>query len=213
MASTTTDVIRRALRFLGVLSAGKVPTGSMLKDGLESLQSLVLALPGLLHNGVWREVAVTGAYTAREGDRCTVSGSGAVTLPTTVDTCIIDDCTPAGGSVATRPPMDLAKAQISGSVGNAGIWLYSASKAKWLQADALTAASEVPFGEEDVQGLAAQLAVNMMDEYGDQQAMSDRTTTLAGNSAKSMRARMKKAEPEDWNRPTSPYSHRQRDYW
>ena len=185
--STAQSRVRAALRLMGVLTRGREPSGPDAEDGLERLQNLILALPGLQLNGVWREVAVTAAYTAREGDRCTVTSPGAVTLPTTVTDC---------ETGCTRPPLDLAKVQIIGSVGNAGLWLYSATKGAWGQADSLELKSELPFGPEDDDGIAAILGVNMQDEYSEN-PLGDRTIALAQQFARSVRARLKKAEPRE----------------
>lgn len=189
--STALDIVRRALRSIGVIAAGKAPTGADQSDGLERLQSVILGLPGLLHNGRWCEVAVSSAYTARESDRCTVTAPGVVTLPTTI-TC----------DGASRQPRDLAKAQIIGEdATNAGLWLYSASKGAWAQADALVISSEIPFGAEDDAGLAAILAVDMAAEYGDEAELGQRTVASAQIATASFRARFKKSEPIDWTRP------------
>lgn len=184
--STCNDIVRRALRAIGVVAAGKSPTGSDAQSGMEYLQSLILDLPGLLKNGRWREVAVTGPYTAREGDRCTVSSPGVVTLPVT--TC-------------ARPPHDLARVQILGAADNAGLWIYIATKGAWGRLDALTIEDDMPFGAEDDAGLAAMLAVNMASEYGEESELGQRTVAAAQTAARSFRARFKKAEPIDWSRP------------
>lgn len=189
--STANDIVRRGLRLLGVLRAGQEPKGADAQDGLERLQSLILNLPGLLHNGRWCEVAVTTAYTARESDRCTVTAPGVVTLPTTITNC-----------GPTRPPLDLARVQIIGtSATNAGLWLYSATNGAWGQANALTLSSTMPFGAEDDEGLAAILAVNMAGEYGAEAELSQRAVTLAKEATYSLRSRLKKAQPIDWTRP------------
>lgn len=189
--TTPRDIVRRGLRAIGELSAGKQPSGSDAADGLERLQSLILDLPGLLHNARWCEVAVSTAYTAREGERCTVTSPGAVTLPTTV-TC----------DGVTRPPRDLSRVQILGaSATNAGLWIYSATRGAWGQADELTISSTLPFGSEDEEGLAAMFAVNIAAEYGGEADLGQRTIGTADRAARSFRSRFKKAEPRDWSRP------------
>jgi hypothetical protein len=189
--STALDIVRRSLRAIGVLAAGKQPTGSDPADALERLQSVILGLPGLLHNGRWREVATSASYTAKEGERISVTGAVTITLPSTI-TCV----------GATRPPLDLARVQILGaSVTNAGLWVYSASKGSWGQADRLTISGELPFGAEDDAGLAALLAVDMASEYGDEAELGQRTIATAQAAARSFRARFKKTEPINWSRP------------
>jgi hypothetical protein len=200
--STAKTIIRRALRLIGELAAGQEPTGSAASDGLERLQSLILDMPGLVQNGFWRETATSTVYAANEGHRVTVTSPGVVTLPLTVSH---DGC--------TRPPHDLAKVQIVGTAANVGLWLYSATKGAWGRADALTIVSELPFGSEDDEGLSAQLAVNMADEYGETVVLGPRTIAKAAISAKSFRARLKKSEARDPHRPDIHHLHHHRDYW
>lgn len=177
--STCQDIVRRALRLLAVVPAGQEPTGTDAEDGRDALQSLILGIPGLILNGRFHERAVSTAYTAKEGERLTATGAAAITLPLTVTW---DGC--------TRPPHDLAKVQIVGKVDNAGLWLWSATKEAWGRADGLTLESELPFGTEDDRGLGAQLAADLMDEYS--ATLGQRTLALAQQSARSLRARLKK---------------------
>lgn len=184
------DIIRRALRLLGVVARGQEPTGADAADGLEHLQSLILDLPGLLNNGRWREVSTSVTYTAHESDRVTASGAITVSLP-----LIITDCG------CSRPPRDMARVQILGAVTGAGLWIYSATKGAWGRADALTLTSEIPFGSEDEIGLAATLAVNMAAEYGAEAELGQRTVTLSVIAIKSLRSRFMRVQPIDWSRP------------
>lgn len=178
--STCLDIVRRAMR----LAAGEtgVPTGRDAADAMQRLQSVILGLPGFLHNGSWRDRFVSDAYTAKEFDRITVTAPGAVTLPTTI-TCDGD----------TRLPLDLAKVQILGTADNAGLWLYSVSKGAWGLASGLGLEDESPFGDEDDDGLAAQLAVVLADEFGG--AITAPTIQAANASKASLRSRFKKAVP------------------
>lgn len=189
--STALDIMRRALRAIGVLKAGKEPTGPDAQDALEHLQSVILGLPGFFHNGRWCEAAIDSAYTARESERITVTTPGVVTLPTVI-TC----------NTVSRPPYDLAKVQIIGAdAENAGLWLFSATKGAWGQADALSTSSELPFGPEDDAGLAALLAVDMAAEFGGEAELGQRTVAVAQAAARSFRSRFKKNQPIDWTRP------------
>jgi hypothetical protein len=185
------DIVRRALRLIGELTSGQEPTGPDAEDGVERLQGLILDLPGLIQNGQWHEraIAYPTPYAAREGHRYTVTAPGSVVLPATItwDAC-------------HRPPHDLTKVQILGAADNAGLWIYSATNGAWRQADALTINSDSPFGQEDDEGLAAQLAVNMADEYGETVALGPRTLSKAQQSTRSFRARFKKHELRDHRR-------------
>lgn len=175
--STCLDIVRRALR----LTEGEtgVPTGLRAEDALQRLQSVVLDLPGLLKNATWCDQFVSAAYTAQEGERISVTAPGVVTLPTIITSC-----------GAQRLPLDCARVQILGAATNAGLWVYSASKGAWGKANSLALNSESPFGDEDDEGLAALLAVALIDEYGGE--ISAATVSTANASKASLRSRFKK---------------------
>lgn len=183
--STMRDIVRRALR----LVAGEtgVPDGEDGADACQRLQSVILDIPGFIHNGTWRRdrYVTTGSYTARESDRIIVTSPGVVTLPTVIT---------GYGYPCPRQPIDLAKVQITWAA-NAGLWLYSATKAAWGRADGLQIENDHPFGPEDDDGLAAQLAVALLDEFGGE--ISAATTAKSNQSKASLRARFKKAVPRD----------------
>lgn len=191
MSTTCADLGRRALRAVGAIPAGKIPSGINAETVQEYLQSVILDLPGLLKNGRFHEVAVTSAYTARESDRCTVTAPGVVTLPTTVS------C-----EGYTRPPRDLARVQILGAdVTNAGLWVYSATLAIWSNVLGLKGSSDSPFGPEDDQGVAFITAVNIAADYGAEAELGQRTIAIANEATKSFRSRFKRSQPIDWSRP------------
>jgi hypothetical protein len=191
-ATTNADIVRRALRLLGVIPAGAEPAGTDQADTMERLQSVIMDLPGLVLNGRWHEKAISAAYTAGEGQRIAVTSPGVVTLPSAI--------TPTGG--CTRPPLDLARVWVQGVAENGGLWVYVASLGEWRQLDALEIGGEFPFGPEDVDGLSAQLAVAMMDEYGTQYPAGPRTISKAQASVASFRARFRKVQPTDCTRPS-----------
>lgn len=188
---TNADIVRRAHRLLGTLPAGGEPTGSMQSDSMERLQSVMLDQPGLILRGRWREKEIDADYTAKEGYRLTVT-AGDVTLPTEI--------TPTGG--CTRPPLDFARVWIQGTADNAGLWVFVASVGEWRQVDEREIGDEFPFGTEDVDGMAAQLAVALQDEYGAAYQAGPRTVAKAAQSVMAFRARYYRASPTDWSRPT-----------
>lgn len=191
-ATTNADIVRRALRLIGVVSGGEEPSGDDQRDAMERLQSVITDLPGLVLNGRWIETAVSAAYTAGEGERIAVTSPGAVTLPTIISDTGFDP----------RPPRDLARVWIQGEVDNAGLWVFVASLNAWRQLDGLEIGGDFPFGLEDVDGIAAQLAVASADDYGPQYPAQPRTLGKAAASAASFRARLKRAAPTDWTRPS-----------
>lgn len=188
--TTNADIIRRAHRLMGTVGAGQEPTGVDAADTMERLQSLILGLPGLVLNARWTEVATSSAYTAEEGDRITVTSPGAVTLPTTITPAFAD----------ARPPLDFARVQIIGGA-NAGLWVWIATKGQWVQLDALAISDDFPFGAEDVDGVAAMLAVEMAPEYGEAATLQQRTIAKAQAQNAAFRARLKRSAPTDYTRP------------
>jgi hypothetical protein len=193
--TTNADIVRRAMRQMGVLAAGQEPEGADASDAMERLSGLITGLPGLTLNARWRERATSAAYTARESDRITVTAPGAVTLPVTVSD-------PACGS---RPPRDLARVQIIGGA-NAGLWIYIAGKGAWVKVDALSLNDDFPFGKEDEEGIAAQLAVDFASEFAESATVNDRTLAKAQISARTFRARFMRTQPHDWTRPDDSFS-------
>lgn len=182
--STCLDIVRRALR----LTEGEtgVPTGLVAADSLQRLQSVILGLPGLLHNAPWNDRFTENATVeARPGGRLHVGQATVVTLPTVMTVCGVQ-----------RAPSDCARVQIIGP-GNpqAGIWIYSASKGAWGKATGLELTSESPFGDEDDEGLAALLAVALIDEYGGE--VSAATVSTATAAKASLRSRLKKCAPTE----------------
>jgi hypothetical protein len=182
MATTCEDIVRRALR--KAMGETGTPEGDEAEDALAALQSVILGLPGLLHNARWRDVYADSAYTACEGDRITVSDGATVTLPTTITTC-----------GRTRQPLDLARVQILGG-DSPGIWIWSATRGAWAQIDGLSIQDDLPFGEEDVEGLACMLAVRLVDEFGGE--VGPATVSMANIAAASFRSRLRRpALPND----------------
>lgn len=187
--TTNTDIIRRAHRLLGTLAAGQVPDGTKTADGMERLQSVILDQPGLLLRSFWNEVAASADYTAKEGDRITVA-AGDITLPTT----ITDD-----GDA--RPPKNFARVHILGDVDNAGLWVWVSSLGEWRQVDGLASGDDFPFGAEDVDGMAAQLAAALQPEYGASYQLQPAALAKASQSVAAFRSRYIKAQPKNYSRP------------
>jgi hypothetical protein len=191
--ATLADILRRAHRKLGLVRAGGSPTGHDVTDGIEVLQSVILGLPGLLHGARWNDVSTDTAYTAGEGERIEVTAPGAVTLPTSIAT--------AGGY--TRQPLDMARVQILGDDTDEmiGTWVYSRTNAAWARVTDLDETDDSPFGPEDTEGLACQLAVALAPEFGEAATLAAYTLSEAQKSARSFRSRFKRAEPRDSSRP------------
>jgi hypothetical protein len=151
--ATCRDVIKRALRMLGVLARGDEPASDEATDALEALKGLYLT-PGLL--GRLTPVVITADYTAGENERIfNADGAVTVTLPTTI--------TDADSSEA-RTPKNRALVVVTGT--NPGSFVYDAELGSWVQIDALTLASTAPFSTDLTEPLSARLAVSLSSDYG-----------------------------------------------
>jgi hypothetical protein len=162
--TTCLDIVNRALRYQGVLKAGQSASGSDASDALQHFQDVVNGLP-LLRNGEWSDTYLqsSAAYEATDGERITVAATYAptITLPATYTNSAGD----------TVPQLDLSRVLIVGdsdTVSTVGLWVFSASSGAWAQVNSLALSDDSPFGPEDAAGLAALVAISMVDEYGGQ---------------------------------------------
>jgi hypothetical protein len=174
--TTVSDILRRA--FLSAEGVRGVPTGDDAELALFRFQDLINSHL-YWKDGGWTDVYPTGAaYAADDGERVYASSACTVTLPTTY----VDEY---GETVAMR---DLSRVQIIGTAVNAGLWVYSGSLGQWSQANALEVASDLPFGPEDVPGLAAMLAVDLQSDGGGE--VSTKVREDAAAQERSFRARL-----------------------
>ena len=175
--TTVNDIMRRA--FLSAEGVRGVPTGDDATLTLFRLQDLIDSFLNY-RDGGWTDVYTAGetAYEADDGERVYAASTCTVTLPTTYEN---ED----GATVAMR---DLSRVQIIGTAINAGTWVYAASLGEWRQSNALAVSSDIPFGQEDVAGLAALLALELVSDGGGQ--VSDKVTMNAVAQERSFRSRL-----------------------
>ncbi len=150
---TCRDIIRDALRELGVIAPGDELNVDDIEVGIVRLQTTTLAL--VEGRGPWTTVDVVDDYAPAEGERVRVSqgASVTITLPDTVD----------GGGGQRRAPLDGARIAVVGTTQ--GVFLYRADLNAWVQADALSVDSQVPFNAVHHGGLAALLAVSLANAW------------------------------------------------
>lgn len=169
---TARDLIKRALRMLGVIDAGREPEAAEAADALTVLQSLLLGLPGSAH---WTDVETDENYTAGENERIRVTTASAVTitLPTTIESdstralCCNQNVTICGG-YSERAPKDGARVQIttiSGGATSEVTHRYRADLGEWKQVSGLGLTDEVPINADLQDDLAAVLALRIAPEY------------------------------------------------
>lgn len=205
---TCSDVIRRAARKMGLTYGGGMTVGGDTEDLMELLQSIILGAPGELLRGRFCDVEPASDYTAKVSERV---------FPQAPDLVITLPSTPGPYH---RRPRDLSRVQIMTyepdelrSPANVGLWLYVASRGRWMRADGLGKDDDFPFGNEDVEGFACQLAVAAFGEYGAATQPSARDIAVAGQCAASLRSRFYKVQPFDPTRPRDyPYGGGFRDY-
>lgn len=150
---TVRDTIKRAMRQLQVLAAGREPKASESADALTALQGLYNHLASTEAFGPLTNVLTSGSYVAGENER--ITGATSVTLPDT----ITDACTGL-----ERSPKDRAVVVVTGETP--ATHLYDADLAAWIDISALDLNADTPLGSRWAEGIAAQLAVMMAGEFG-----------------------------------------------
>lgn len=180
MARTVLDWIGRSMRMLGVLQAGKVPSGQRAKDALDAANGLILGLPeiGLAPN--LKEVIASGSYAAGEDERVVdpTGGPLTVTLPATINDC-----------GQTRTPHNGARVVVAGKTPVTHIYL---SNSGWHQVSGLELTDPAPLGDELYTAICAVLAVHLAPEWDVEP--NETTVALAQSGLMSLAAQFWRAE-------------------
>jgi hypothetical protein len=163
--ATCRDVIRAALRKLGVVKSGKEPSASQANDGLEELTSLLewLVVEGKL--GRLTDVLIsTSPYTAKAGQRIAYSGAGDLTytLPATEEYLDHEDV-PEDGDQEHRKPLELSPIVVESADG-ATTYIYDGGQ--WVDVSSLGLSDEAPLSQRYRRWLVAELAMRLADDYG-----------------------------------------------
>jgi hypothetical protein len=163
------DIITRAMRRIGVVASGKLPTDQEAADALESLKGIYRRWITEGGAGALKDVTPTGPYIAGENERI-VSDNLAVTsidLPSTISDCGV-----------SRPPRDASVVIIADTLsGHVEDFIYDAGTREWVSIEALTLTSVPPLAMRDANGLACYLALELADEFG--QTPTEMTTRNA----------------------------------
>jgi hypothetical protein len=181
--TTNLDVIKRALRKLGVLSSGNEPPADQASDTMEVLQSLVLELVGGGTFGRLYDVITDVDYTANENERIRAAVGITVTLPDTI-TGPPDWYPYVGGnwnaispglgsgwdygafySGYPRTPYDRSIITVVQD-GVETVNVYSAQTQGWVDINAMAQQDTFPLESYGINGMAAKLAVAMSSEFG-----------------------------------------------
>ena len=153
------DLICRALRRLGVLASGQLPTDEEAADALESLRAIILRTVSEGGLGQLAEViAPEGDYSPEEFTRILRldPDNTEIILPATVTECDIE-----------RPPYDgsiIAIADVT--IPQTVTYVYDGDLGAWLPVETMTLTSIPPLTQRDANGFASMLAVELADEYG-----------------------------------------------
>jgi len=188
MAVTVRQIVRGALKKLGVLAIGREPTAAEAQDALEALQGLYRELVGLGVFGRLVDVLVkTDTYNAREQERvvCDLQGGVTVTLPETITQSLLvsqpyyrsysdpwaTDWDYGHGGFSPeplpRPPRDGACIVIADVYSDCEeYYVYDANRAYWVRLDGLTLDTQAPLSGRYQNGLTAVLAMRLAAPFG-----------------------------------------------
>lgn len=176
MSTTCQTIINRALTKLGILgSSSATPTTADNALGLEALKGIYQRLINSGAFGQLTDVIVTSDYTAGENERIKTTSTVIITLPDQVSFVGYEPCAGYGqvglftDDNLVRPPRDLAVVSIvytdNGTIQD---YIYDNRLRQWVEINALTYTSVAPLALRDEGGLAATLAIDLADEFGQQ---------------------------------------------
>jgi hypothetical protein len=183
--ATCRDIIKKALRRIGVVAAGREPSAAMAEEALGHLidQYKDWVAKGVF--GKFRDVRITAAtYTPREQERVIIAdeNSCAITFPQVVTEEWGDYVGGFGGHdygfvsygatacvqrIETRTPRDQSVILITTECDcETRIRVYEASSARWQRIDTLELADAAPMSVLHEKLLADVLAGNLAEGYG-----------------------------------------------
>lgn len=169
------EIIRIALRRIGVLGAGQLPDDGEVKDHLETLKSLYLRMVNDGTFGRLTDVVPTDSieHNAMPLTRIAALDPATVILPETIEECG-RMTVPHDGSVIVV---------VHRTTRQTATHIYDSSSHDWVQIDHLQPTDIAPLSYRDPIGLACLLATELAGEYGQEiseitvrNAMSFRTS-------------------------------------
>ena len=144
------DIITRAMRRIGIVSGGQLPRDDERDDALETLKSLYRRLISQGSLSIVRDVRLPdGAVICGKPGTRYVASLATITLP---------DHAPDLSVICAVDP----------TTNQVDEYLFDARIQKWITIDDLDLTSPAPFAYRDPSGLAAYLAIELADEYGQQ---------------------------------------------
>lgn len=195
------DVVKGALRKLGVLASGREARPVDRDDTMEALKGLYRQLINGGAFGRLADVVPVADYTTC-GNVRVFRGSDvselAITLPETVNNCnywcdqrIYGSCWCPDNVIRrdVTTPRDCTVVSISDAVtGETYDFIYDGQIKTWQGLYDLTLEDRAPLAQRDPQGLMALLALQIGDDFGAQ--VGPTTARLAGNFSQSLATRL-----------------------
>lgn len=173
------DIVKGALRKLGVLASGREPRAVDRDDTFEALKGMYRQMVNNGTLGRLCDVVPTSDYTAHPNERIYRSSDTAelsITLPELVNKWEfwagynifgLYPTEPEGRNLTT--PRDCSVVTISDAVvGSTYDFIYDGQLKRWEGIYALEIEDRAPLAWRDPQGLMASLAVQVADEFGAQ---------------------------------------------
>lgn len=156
---------------IGVLRSGGTPRQAEYDDALFALKSLYRAAITAGTFCELRDVVPTGPYTAGENERVFRNSEAvtSITLPEFVAADTVQLDYGELSSTGTRLPRGGAVIVISDALTNqTSDFIFDGHHKRWLAVDGLTLNHEAPLSARDPAGLAAWLAVEISEQFGQQ---------------------------------------------
>lgn len=181
--ATCQEIIKRALRLLGVLAAGDEPEAADAADGQIALVAMLTnAVAKSAQPGLTRVLVTDATYTAGEDELIGYDGatSSTITLPTTVEDA---------DTTETRAPKNMAVVMVAGTTPQT--FIYDEAYGDWVEVNALALTDYCPLSGMDSEALAAGLAGYLADEYGRQ--MGPVLASRAARGASWLSGRLRKS--------------------
>lgn len=175
--TTCRDIVTLALRQSRIVGIGRTPRASEAEEGMSALQSIYDRMFADGPLGPFTDVYATSDYTAQENERI-IADNATITIPDTID----------DGEV--RTPKDLTAVIVVTDLTQKN---YVFSLGRWQVCDALTLDDTAPLANRDKNGLAALLAIELSEMYGQPLAPSIRVKGLMFKGAISLKQSTAKA--------------------
>lgn len=179
--ATCSAIINRALRKIGRLGAGRDARTNDAQDALDVLRGMYVSWISSGAFGRLSDAIAVGDVTAHGNQRIIreVDSDATITLPLYVSSVPPYYLPPYGAlwpwviannanniNYNVKPPRDFSPVVIiDQNTGTSQTWVYDGSLKLWASIDGMTLESNAPLSDADPDGLAAELAVQIADQF------------------------------------------------